>query len=136
MFDEPNPMPKAQPFTSPTSPPDDNWETPLTNPIFDELVEEAGFVEPEPMPIEEPLLFSMDEEVNMAIMNKPVSLQQISHSSTITGMVTREMTSPIRYEYISSFPYLLANIHPHGVYSYFHPHLISSEGRNTLLRSK
>ena len=49
------------------------------------------------MPIEEPLSFSMDEEVNMAIINKPVSLQQISHSSTITGMVIREMTSPIRY---------------------------------------
>lgn len=86
---------------------------------------------------EEPLSFTMDVEVSMAVIEKPVSQQQheMSQSSTNTGMVIREMKSPIRYYYNSSFPYLMVNLHPHGVYSYFDPHLIPTEGMNTILRS-
>lgn len=157
MFDESNPILEVQPLTSPITPPDDNYEAPTTNPILDELLnefgdevldvtvidEEAGCnptkdVELEPVLYEKPLSFNVDEGVNMAVIEKPVSQKQhgMSQSSTNTGMVRREMKSPLRYNYNSSFPYLIANSHPHGVYSYFHPHLIPSEGMNTLIRSK
>ena len=74
----------------------------------------------------------------MAIVEKPVSQQQhgMNQSSTDTGKVMGEMTSISRYDFNLSFPYLIANSHPYGVYCYFHPHLISSEGMNTLLLSK
>ncbi|GJZ33595.1 hypothetical protein Tco_0579031 [Tanacetum coccineum] len=53
-------------------------------------------------------------------------LHQVSQSS-------REMKSQQQYGSNLSFPYPLAN---HGVYCYSHLHLISSEGRNTLLLGK
>lgn len=87
MFNEPNPILEAQPLTSPITAPDDNYETPTTNPILDELLmefgdelldttmidEEAGCdpakdVELEPMLYEEHLSFTMDVEVSMAII--------------------------------------------------------------------
>ncbi|GKB67686.1 hypothetical protein Tco_0929098, partial [Tanacetum coccineum] len=53
-------------------------------------------------------------------------LHQVSQSS-------REMKSQQQYGSNFSFPYPVAN---HGVHCYSHSHLISSEGRNTLLLGK
>ncbi|GJU21476.1 hypothetical protein Tco_1154818 [Tanacetum coccineum] len=56
-------------------------------------------------------------------------------SSTKPYKVDREMKSPSKYGLKSSFPYPVANEHPYDVYCYFHPHLIPSEGMDTLLPS-
>ncbi|GJY60670.1 hypothetical protein Tco_0461327 [Tanacetum coccineum] len=50
--------------------------------------------------------------------------------------VDRDIISPGRYDFYSSFPYPVAYLHPNGVYCYFHPHLIPSERMDTLLPSK
>lgn len=42
MFDKPNPILEATLLTSPITPPDDNYETPTTNLILDELLMEFG----------------------------------------------------------------------------------------------
>ncbi|GJX67669.1 hypothetical protein Tco_0303396 [Tanacetum coccineum] len=47
--------------------------------------------------------------------------------------VDRDIISPGRYDFYSSFPYPVAYLHPNGVYCYSHPHLIPSEGIDTLL---
>ena len=92
MFDEPNPILEAQPLTSPITPPDDNYETPTTNLILDELLmefggelldttvigEEAGCdpgkdVELKPMLYAERLSFTVDVEVSMVVIEKSVS---------------------------------------------------------------
>nr|GEV33238.1 phytochrome B [Tanacetum cinerariifolium] len=45
--------------------------------------------------------------------------------------VDRDIISPGRYAFYSSFPYLVAYLHSQGVYCYFNPHLIPGEGMNT-----
>ncbi|GJZ76981.1 hypothetical protein Tco_0641653 [Tanacetum coccineum] len=50
--------------------------------------------------------------------------------------VDRETISLGRYAFYSSFPYLVAYLHPKGVYCYFHPYLILSEGMETRVPSK
>nr|GEZ78737.1 hypothetical protein [Tanacetum cinerariifolium] len=57
-------------------------------------------------------------------------------SSTKPYKVDREMKSPSMYDLKISFSYPVANEHSNGVYCYFHPHLIPSEGMDTLLPSK
>ncbi|GJZ58992.1 hypothetical protein Tco_0614808 [Tanacetum coccineum] len=59
-----------------------------------------------------------------------------STSSTIPYNIDKDITSYEWYDFYSSFPYPIANLHPSGVYCYFHPHLIASEGMDTLLPSK
>ncbi|GKE42390.1 hypothetical protein Tco_1469674 [Tanacetum coccineum] len=56
-------------------------------------------------------------------------LHQVRQSS-------RGMRSQQQYGSNFSFSYPVANLHNHGVYCYSHSHLISSEGRNTLLLGK
>ncbi|GJX45846.1 hypothetical protein Tco_0262522 [Tanacetum coccineum] len=49
-----------------------------------------------------------------------------SKSSTKPYKVDRDITSYEWYDFYSSFPYSIANLHHNGVYWYFHPHLIAS----------
>ncbi|GJX33507.1 hypothetical protein Tco_0243362 [Tanacetum coccineum] len=59
-----------------------------------------------------------------------------STSLTKPYNVDKDITSSEWYDFYSSFPYPIANLNPSGVYCYFHPHLIASEGMDTLLPSK
>lgn len=158
VYDKPNPSLVVQPLTSLITPPDDCRVAPTTNPVLDELLKEFGDElldvtvfdeEAECDPIKDvkeleqlfsmdPLSFSMDVKVHMAIVvsRQQHGMSQPSNPSTIMGMVRREMASPLRYNFNLSFPYHIANSHPNGVYCYFHPHLIPSEGMNTVLLSK
>ncbi|GKD14358.1 hypothetical protein Tco_1198765 [Tanacetum coccineum] len=63
-------------------------------------------------------------------------LHQVSQSSYETGMTKREMKSHPRYRSNLSFPYPIAILHYNDVHCYSFSHLISSEGRNTLLLGK
>lgn len=113
------------------TPPDDGYVAPATEPILVELEKELG-----------------GKVINIIVNNKeanearkPITqpkhkVLKSSNLSVNMGKVSREIKSPSRYDFCSSFPYPIANSHPHGVYSYFHPHSILSEGMNTLLLSK
>ncbi|GKD69874.1 hypothetical protein Tco_1323964 [Tanacetum coccineum] len=63
-------------------------------------------------------------------------LHQVSQSSHKTGKTKREMKPHQRYASNLSFPYPVTNLHHRGVHCYSHSHLISSEGRKTLLLGK
>nr|GEW49188.1 hypothetical protein [Tanacetum cinerariifolium] len=74
------------------------------------------------------------------IHTKPISslyiLFKAYKSSIKLYKVKRELTSPLWYDFYSPVPYPIAYLHPNGVYCYFHPQLISSEGIDTILPSK
>ncbi|GJW08812.1 reverse transcriptase domain-containing protein [Tanacetum coccineum] len=120
-------------------PPDDNYIALATNPILNKHLNEFG---------EE---FANNTRVSKKIDSNPVNdlkellktcdfetfirelLHQLSQSLHETSKAKREMKSHQQNGFNLSFPYLVANLHPHGVHCYSHPHLISSVGRNTLL---
>ncbi|GKE01774.1 hypothetical protein Tco_1389757 [Tanacetum coccineum] len=79
---------------------------------------------------------NVEHETFIRQMNPLYKLSQLVKSSTKTGKKWREMTSPLRYNFKISFPYPVANLHPHGLCGYYHPNLISSEGMNTPLLAK
>ncbi|GJW30816.1 hypothetical protein Tco_0047691 [Tanacetum coccineum] len=115
-----------------TTPPNDDYVAPTTKLILDELLEEFG-----------------DEILNVAIIdeeadfNPTKDLKELERllamrpqSNFMEIQVDRDIISPGRYAFYSSFPYLVAYLHPKGVYCYFHLHLIPSEGMDTQLPSK
>ncbi|GKA45432.1 hypothetical protein Tco_0738228 [Tanacetum coccineum] len=134
-----------QPLTPQTvhvTPPDDNYVAPTTNPILNKHLNKFW---------EE---FANNTRVSEKIVSNPVNdlkellktydfetfirelLHQLSQSSHKTGKAKREMKSHQQNGFNLSFPYPVVYLHPHGVHCYSHSHLISSEGRNTLLLSK
>nr|GEW21078.1 hypothetical protein [Tanacetum cinerariifolium] len=147
-----------------TTPPNDDYVTPATKSILDELLEEfsaeilnvtmvdeeADFnptkdiEELERLLAKDPLSHFTKIQVH-SVITKPepfIHTQPMSplyeilesyDSSTEPYKVYKEMKSPSKYGLNSSFPYLIANVYPNGVYCYFHPHLIPSEGMDTLL---
>lgn len=114
----------VQPITSPNN----GYVASATEPILVDLAKE----------LEDKILdTSVINKESYEPINQPHhEVNKSSMPSTKTGKVWREMTSPFRYDHNLFFPHPVANSHPHGVYCYFHPHLILSEGMNTLLRSK
>lgn len=123
-----------QPLTSQTmliTPPEDGYVTPDTEPILIELEKDLG----------SKVIYTTvnNKEANEAW--KPITQQQhrvfISTNPSVNlGKVSRKMKSPLSYDFNLSFPYNIDNSRPFSVYCYFHPHLISSEGMNTLLLVK
>lgn len=64
------------------------------------------------------------------VMFKPSNL------STKPGKEKKEVHILPRYYLYIFYPSLVANLHPYGAYCYYHPHLITSGGNNTVLHSK
>ncbi|GJS68495.1 reverse transcriptase domain-containing protein [Tanacetum coccineum] len=121
------------------TPPDDNYVAPATNPILNKHLNEfreeltnntrvLKKIDSNPVNDLKELLKTYDFETFIREL-----LHQLSQSSHETGNAKREMKSHQQNGFNLSFPYPVANLHPYGVHCYSHPHLISSEGRNTLL---
>ncbi|GJX65066.1 hypothetical protein Tco_0299409, partial [Tanacetum coccineum] len=138
-------------------------KTPATKSILDELLEEFGdeilnvtmvddevdfnptkdLEELERLLTQEPQSNFTKIQMHSVIINtKPFIHTQLMNP--LYGMfktskpckVDRDIISPGRYAFYSSFTYPVAYLHPKGVYCYFHPHLIPSEGMDTRLPSK
>ncbi|GJW04896.1 hypothetical protein Tco_1563752 [Tanacetum coccineum] len=124
------------------TPPDDDYVASATNPILDKHLNEfrkeffdmtrvdenGNFIED----IKD-LSIKMHVECETFIQKLLNRVSQLLKSSNETGKTRREMKSHQRYSSKLSFSYRVANLRPHGVHCYSHSHLISSEGRNTLL---
>ncbi|GJR23053.1 hypothetical protein Tco_0971580 [Tanacetum coccineum] len=148
------------PTTLHTTPPNEDYVALATKPILDKLLEDkilnVAMVDEEAYPtrdLEEPERLLVEDphftEIQVhSVITKPepfIHTQSMSpiygifesyKSSTKPYKVDREMKSHSRYGLKSSSPCPVANEHPNDVYCYFHPHLIPSEGMNTLLPSK
>nr|GEX60993.1 hypothetical protein [Tanacetum cinerariifolium] len=122
-------------------PPDDNYVAPATNPILNKHLNEYGEefanntrvskkIDSNPAIDLKELLKTYDFETFIGEL-----LHQLSQSSHETSKAKREMKSHQQYGFNLSFP-PVEYLHHHGVYCYSYPHLISSEGRNTLLLGK
>ncbi|GJX11182.1 hypothetical protein Tco_0201041 [Tanacetum coccineum] len=124
------------------TPPDDDYVAPATNPILEKHLNEFGKeffymtrVDENGNFIEDIKELSIKTHVEcetfiQILLNK---VSQLPKSSNETGKTRREMKSHQRYSSNLSFPYLVENLRPRGDHCYSHSHLISSEGRNTLL---
>ncbi|GKA92347.1 calmodulin-interacting protein 111 isoform X1 [Tanacetum coccineum] len=118
-----------QPLTPQTvhiTPPDDDYVAPATNPMSNKQLnkfeeEFSHITEVAKKEYDNPVIKTYDCETFIRKL-----LHQVSQSS-------REMKFQQQYGSNLSFPYPVAN---HGVHCYSHSHLISSEGRNTLLLGK
>ncbi|GJY31092.1 hypothetical protein Tco_0414587 [Tanacetum coccineum] len=118
-----------QPLTPQTvyiTPPDDDYVAPATNPMSNKQLNkfEEGFshiTEVAEKEYDNPVIKTYDCDTFIRKL-----LHQVSQSS-------REMKFQKLYGSNLSFPYPIAN---HDVQCYSHSHLISSEGRNTLLLGK
>ncbi|PWA52606.1 EGF-like domain-containing protein [Artemisia annua] len=120
-----------KPLTSPITPPDDNYEAPTTNPILDEflditVIEEDVGCDPvkdvkelEQFLSKDPLSFSMEVQVHMAVVEtnevlKPISQQQhiMSRSSkSSTNMATLNQ-APQKLLQATLAPRSLTDINP------------------------
>ncbi|GJZ47823.1 hypothetical protein Tco_0601655 [Tanacetum coccineum] len=141
-----------------TTPPNDEYVALASKSILDNLLEEfrdeilnvttvddeaefnptKDFEELERLLAKEPQSNFTEIQVHSVIINtKPFIHTQLM--SPLYGVfktskrckVDREIISPEWYAFYSSFPYPIAYLHPKGVYCYFHPHLIPSEGMDT-----
>ncbi|GJW84533.1 hypothetical protein Tco_0157678 [Tanacetum coccineum] len=145
------------PKTLHTTPPNEDYVALATKPILDKFLEDTilnvAMVDEEADPtrdleelesllVENPhftdiQVHSIITKTKPFIHTQPMSplygIFESYKSSTKPYKVDREMKSPSRYGLKSSFPYPVANEHPNDVYCYFHPHLIPSEGMDTLL---
>ncbi|GKE29486.1 hypothetical protein Tco_1444870 [Tanacetum coccineum] len=146
-----------------TTPPNDDYVAPATKSILDELLEEfrdeilnvtmddeeADFNPNKDLEVLERLLAEEPQsnftkiQVHLVIVNT----KHFLHTQLMNPLygvyktskpckVDRDILSPGRYAFYSSFPYPVAYLHPKGVYCYFHPHLIPSERMDTRLPSK
>ncbi|GJR16536.1 hypothetical protein Tco_0799188 [Tanacetum coccineum] len=112
------------PTTLHTTPPNKDYVAPAIKPILDEHLEDKILN-----------VAMVDEEADPTRdLEKPERLL-VEHPHFTKIQVDREMKSPSRYGLKSSFPFPIANEHPNDIYCYFHPHLIPSEGMDTLLPS-
>ncbi|GJT93630.1 hypothetical protein Tco_1082475 [Tanacetum coccineum] len=118
-----------QPLTPQTvhiTPPDDDYVAPATNSMSNKQLnkfeeEFSNITKVAEKEYANPVIKTYDCETFIRKL-----LHQVSQSS-------KEMKSQQQYGFNLSFPYPVAN---HGVHCYSHSHLISSEGRNTLLLGK
>ncbi|GKE03270.1 hypothetical protein Tco_1395288 [Tanacetum coccineum] len=148
------------PTTLHTTPPNKDYVAPNTKPILDELYEEkilnVAMVDEEAnstrdleeldgLLVEDPhfteiqvhsVITKPEPFIHTQLMSPLYGIFKSYKSSTKPYKVDREMKSSSKYGLKSSFPYHVANEHPNGVYCYFHPHLIPSEGMDTRLPSK
>ncbi|GJU02311.1 hypothetical protein Tco_1112649 [Tanacetum coccineum] len=150
------------PKTIHTTPPDEDYVAPATKSILEYLFEEfrdeisnvtmidegaecsltKDLEELERLLAKDPLSHYTEIRVHSVIINPdPFIYTQLM--SPLYGMfktskpckVDRDIISPGRYDFYSSFPYPVAYLHPNGVYCYFHPHLIPREWSDGNLRS-
>ncbi|GJU78249.1 hypothetical protein Tco_1275319 [Tanacetum coccineum] len=108
------------------TPPDDDYVAPATNHMSDKQLnkfeeEFSNITKVVEKEYDNPVIKTYDCETFIRKL-----LHKVSQSS-------REIKSQQQYGSSLSFPYPVAN---HGVHCYSHSHLISSEGRNTLLLGK
>nr|GFC83375.1 hypothetical protein [Tanacetum cinerariifolium] len=151
------------PKTIHTTPLDEDYVAPATKSILDDLLEEfkdeilnvtivdeGAYCSPtkdleelERLLAKDPQSHYTEIRVHSVIIDpKPFIHTQLM--SPLYGMfktskpckVDRDIIPPGRYVFYSSFPYHVAYLHPNGVYCYFHPYMIPSEGMDTLLLSK
>ncbi|GJW58732.1 hypothetical protein Tco_0105463, partial [Tanacetum coccineum] len=146
-----------------TTPLNDDYVAPTTKSILDELLEEfedeilnVTMVDDEAYfnPIKEleelERLLAMRPQSNFTeiqVHSVSISTEPFIHTQLTSPLyemfktsksckVDRDIISPGRYAFYSSLPYPVAYLHPKGVYYYFHPYLIPSEGMDTRLPSK
>ncbi|GJV82515.1 hypothetical protein Tco_1522413 [Tanacetum coccineum] len=146
-----------------TTPPNDDYVAPATKSMLDEVLEElrddilnvtmvdeeADFNPTKDLEELERLLamrpqsnFTIIQVHSVIINTEPFIRTQLM--SPVYGVfktskpckVDRDIISPRRYAFYSSFSYPVAYLHPKGVYCDFDPHLIPSEGIDTRLPSK
>ncbi|GJV45935.1 reverse transcriptase domain-containing protein [Tanacetum coccineum] len=138
-------MQSLTPQTVHITPLDDDYVAPATNPILEKYLNEFREEISDITRVAEKAdgnLFNDVKELSDIIQTYDFEtfiwklLHQVSQTSHKTGMSKREMKSHQRYGSNLSFPFPVANLHPHGVHCYSHSYLISSEGRNTLLLGK
>ncbi|GKD57156.1 hypothetical protein Tco_1290543, partial [Tanacetum coccineum] len=143
------------PKTIHTTPPDEDYVAPTTKSILDDLFEEFRYEilnvtmvdegvecshtkdleELERLLAKDPQSHYTEIQVHSIIIN-PEPFIHTQLMSPLYGVfntskpckVDKDIISPGRYDFYSSFPYPVAYLYPNGVYCYFHPHLISSEG--------
>ncbi|GKA10998.1 hypothetical protein Tco_0690431 [Tanacetum coccineum] len=151
------------PKTLHTTPPNEDYVAPATKSILDYLLEEfedeilnvtmvdegakcnpaKDLKELERLLAKEPQSNFKETQVHSVIINT----EPFVHTELMSPLygvfktskpckVDREIISLGRYAFYSSFPYLVAYLHPKGVYCYFHPYLIPSEGMETRVPSK
>ncbi|GJZ21498.1 hypothetical protein Tco_0558537 [Tanacetum coccineum] len=136
-----------QPLTPQTvhiTPPDNDYVAPATNLIFDKQLnkfkeEFSDFTKVVEKANDNPVKYVMElSDIKTRDCETFIRklLHQVSQSSRETSMTIREMKSHQKYGSNLSFSYPVANLYNHGVHCYSHSHLISSEGRNTLLLGK
>ncbi|GJS02080.1 hypothetical protein Tco_0318588 [Tanacetum coccineum] len=121
-----------QPLTPQTvyiTPPDDDYVAPAANPMSNKQLnkfeeEFYNITKVSEKEYDNPVMKTYDFETFIRKL-----LHQVRQSS-------RGMKSQQQYGSNLSFPYPVANSNNHGVHCYSHSHLISSEGRNTLLLRK
>ncbi|GKE49352.1 hypothetical protein Tco_1480610 [Tanacetum coccineum] len=151
------------PKTIHTTPPDEDYVAHATKSILDDLLEEfrdeilnvtmvdegaecsptKDLEEHKRLLAKDPQSHYTEIQVHSVIIN-PEPFIHTQLMSPLYGVfktskpckVDRDIISPGRYDFYSSFPYPVAYLHPNSVYCYFHQHLIPSEGIKTLLPSK
>ncbi|GJS44020.1 hypothetical protein Tco_0569063 [Tanacetum coccineum] len=146
-----------------TTPPNDDYVAPATKSILDELLEEFKDEILNVTMVDEEADFNPTkdlEELERLLAKEPqpnlteiqlhsviINTEPFIHTQLMNPLygvfktskpcnVDRDIVSPGRYVFNSSFPYPVAYLHPKGVYCYFHPHLILREGMDTRLPSK
>ncbi|GJZ76057.1 hypothetical protein Tco_0640522 [Tanacetum coccineum] len=146
-----------------TTPPNDDYVAPATKSILDELLKEFGDEILNVAMIDEEADFNptkdLEELERLLAMRPQSNLTEIHVHSVIINtkpFIHTQLMSPLygvfktskpckvdkdiisrgRYAFYSSFTYPVAYLHPKGVYCYFHPYLIPSEGMDTQLPSK
>ncbi|GJR54920.1 hypothetical protein Tco_1405441 [Tanacetum coccineum] len=121
-----------QPLISQTvhiTPPNDNYVAPAINHVSNKQLDKfeekfSNITKVAEKEYDNPVMKTYDCET---------FIQKLVHQVSLSS---KEMKSHQQYGSNLKFPYLVANLHNHGVHCYSHSHLISSEGRNTLLLGK
>ncbi|GKC13936.1 hypothetical protein Tco_1010718 [Tanacetum coccineum] len=82
----------------------------------------------------EALQWSLAKDPFLVVMelNDQSSFLLHTISSFVSNEVKKEFTTPHMYKFLTSCALPVAYLHPYGKCGYYHPHLISSEGINTL----
>ncbi|GJU37261.1 hypothetical protein Tco_1185615 [Tanacetum coccineum] len=151
------------PKTIYTTPPDEDYVAPATKSILDDLLEEFGdeilnvamvnegaecsptkdLEELERLLAKDPQSHYTEIQVHSVIINpEPFIHTQLTSPLYVVFKtykpckVDRDIITPGRYDFYSTFPYPTETEYLNGVYCYFHPHLIPIEGKDTRLPSK
>ncbi|GJR09146.1 hypothetical protein Tco_0791798 [Tanacetum coccineum] len=130
-----------QPLTPQTihiTPPDEDYVALATNPILNEFGEEFADNTRVSQKRDSNTVNDLKELLKTYDFENFIQKlkHQLSQSSHKTSKTNRKMKPHQQYGFNLSFPYPVANLHPHGIHCYPHSYLISSEGWSTLLLSK